>query len=339
MSERASAGPGAGAIDVPPARRPGTSARGARAPRVRIELLFPLLVLVALCVVLSIVSPYFLTQANLSNLLGDAAVLAMVSFGVTVVVISGNFDLSVGSGVGLAGMSSAWTMVNTGSVLLGVLVGLATGVVIGLSNGILSSYLSIPSFIATLAMLVIARGIALTITDGTAVTELPDAFTSVVSGAFLGIANEAWIALALLLVVYLVLHHTRLGVQIFAVGGNAEAARLAGISVNRVRTAAFVISGVAMAIAGMVLAGRLNSAQPNAGQLLELYAVAAVVLGGTSLFGGRGSVAWTVVGVLLIAVIQNGLTLQSVDANVQNIVLGIVFVVAALTGVVRRRAA
>jgi len=127
--------------------------------------------------------------------------------------------------------------------------------------------------------------------------------------------------------------------QIFAVGGNAEAARLAGISVNRVRTAAFVLSGVAMTIAGMVLAGRLFSAQPNAGELLELFSVAAVVLGGTSLYGGRGSVLWTVIGVLLIAVIQNGLTLASVEPNVQNVVLGIVFILAALSGVVRRRSA
>ena len=196
-----------------------------------------------------------------------------------------------------------------------------------------------PSFIATLAMLVIARGLAQTITDGIAVTGLPPAFTTFVSGNFLGIPNEAWIAFVFLGIVYVLLHHSRLGVQIFAVGGNAEAARLSGISVNRVRTLAFVLSGVSMAIAGMVLAGRLFSAQPNAGELLELYAVAAVVLGGTSLYGGRGSVLWTVVGVLLIAVIQNGLTLASVETNIQNVVLGVVFIVAALSGVVRRKSA
>lgn len=335
MSETAEAG--TGAVGAPPPPRSAARAHRDRAPWLRLELLFPLLVLVVLCLGLSLISPFFLTQTNLSNLLGEAAVLAIVAFGVTVVIISGNFDLSVGSGVGLVGMTAAWTMVNTGSALLGVLAGLGTGLAIGLVNGVLSSSLMVPSFIATLAVLVIARGAALSITDGTAVTELPAGFTDLVSGTFLGIANEAWIALAFVAVVYVVLHRTRLGVQIFAVGGNPEAARLAGISVNRVRTAAFVISGLAMASAGMVLAGRLNSAQPNAGQLLELYAVAAVVLGGTSLFGGRGSVAWTVVGVLLIAVIQNGLTLESVDANVQNIVLGTVFIAAALTGVVRRR--
>jgi ribose transport system permease protein len=302
-----------------------------------LEPLFPLLILAALCVVLSFTSNVFLQSENLTNLLGSAATLAIVSFGVTVVIISGNFDLSVGSGAGLVGMTSAWTMVNTNSVLFGILAGFATGIAIGLANGVLSSYLTVPSFIATLAMLVIARGLAQTITDGTAVTGLPTSFTNFVSGAFLGIPNEAWIALAFLGFVYFVLHKTRLGMQIFAVGGNAEAARLSGISVNRVRTAAFILSGLAMAIAGMVLAGRLYSAQPNAGELLELYAVAAVVLGGTSLFGGRGSVLWTVVGVLLIATIQNGLTLASVESNVQSVILGCVFILAALTGVVRRK--
>jgi ribose transport system permease protein len=290
-------------------------------------------------VVLSFVSEFFLTSENLSNLLGNAAVLAIVSFGVTIVIISGNFDLSVGSGVGLVGMTSAWTMVNTGSLLLGILVGFGTGIAIGLANGVLSSYLTVPSFITTLAMLVIARGLAQTITDGTAVTGLPLGFTDFVSGDFIGIPNEAWIAAGFLLASYVVLHHTRLGMQIFAVGGNPEAARLAGISVNRVRTIAFVISGLAMAVAGMVLAGRLYSAQPNSGELLELYAVAAAVLGGTSLYGGRGSVLWTVVGVLLIAVIQNGLTLADIETNIQSVVLGVVFIVAALSGVVRRKSA
>jgi ribose transport system permease protein len=316
-----------------------TAGRSPRRFQVPLEPTFPLVILVALCVVLSFVSSVFLTSDNITNLLGNAAVLAIISFGVTVVVISGNFDLSVGAGAGLVGMTSAWTMVNTGSILIGVLAGLGTGVAIGLVNGALSSYLRVPSFIATLAMLVIARGLAQTITDGTAVTGLPEPFTTFVSGTFLGVPNEAWIALVFLGFVYVLLHHTRLGVQIFAVGGNDEAARLAGISVNRVRTAAFVLSGVAMTIAGMVLAGRLFSAQPNAGELLELFSVAAVVLGGTSLYGGRGSVLWTVVGVLLIAVIQNGLTLASVEPNVQNVVLGVVFILAALSGVVRRRSA
>lgn len=320
-----------------------TPTQAAPAPRTRrrgipLEPVFPLAILVLLCVVLSFVSNVFLTSNNLSNLLGNAAVLAIVSFGVTVVIISGEFDLSVGSGAGLSGMVAAWVMVNSGSMWIGLLAGIGTGLAIGLTNGVLSSYMRVPSFIATLAMLVIARGLAQTITSGVAVTGLPGAFTTFVSGEFLGIPNEAWIALVFLGFVYVLLHHTRLGVQIFAVGGNAEAARLAGIDVNRVRTAAFVLSGLAMAIAGLVLAGRLFSAQPNAGELLELYAVAAVVLGGTSLYGGRGSVLWTVVGVLLIAAIQNGLTLASVESNIQNVILGAVFILAALTGVVRRRA-
>ena len=300
-----------------------------------LEMLFPLGVLLILCVVLSIISPFFLTSTNISDVFGNAAVLAIVAFGVTMVVISGEFDLSVGSAVGLVGMITALVMVNTGSVLFGVLVGIATGAGIGLVNGIVAAYLGVPSFIATLAMLVIARGLANSVTDGQSVTGIPDSFSNFVSGTVLGIPNEAIIAAFALLVLYVVLHHTRLGMEIFAVGGNAEAARLTGLSVRRVRTTAFVISGISAAVAAIVLTGRLDSAQPTSGQLLELFAVAAVVLGGTSIFGGRGSVVRTVVGVLLIAVIQNGLTLKGVESNVQDVILGTVFILAALTGVVR----
>jgi ribose transport system permease protein len=319
--------------------QPRSRLTGVLGATARTEVLFPLAFLVLLCAALSIISPHFLTTTNLSNVLGDAAVLGIVAFGLTLVIVSGEFDLSVGSTVGLAGAAAAMTMVNADSLWLGVLVGVLTGVAVGLTNGIVAAYLGVPSFIATLAMLVIARGISLTLTDGQSVTGIPTEFSAFVSGAFLGIPAEAWIAAVVLVVLYFVLHHTRLGMEIFAVGGNAEAARLAGIPVNRVRTTAFVISGLAAGVAGMVLLGRLDTAQPNAGQLIELYAVAAVVLGGTSIFGGRGSVAWTVIGVLLIAVIQNGLTLEGVDSNISNIVLGSVFIGAALSGVLRRRGA
>lgn len=311
--------------------------RPSRRRRLPIEPVFPLGILIALCIVLSFVSSAFLTSGNITNLLGNAAVLAIVSFGVTVVLVSGHFDLSVGSTAGLSGMLAAWVMVNSGSLVLGLAAGIATGLAIGLTNGLLSTYFRVPSFIATLAMLVIARGLAQAVTKGVAVTGLPDAFTTFVSGKFLGLPNQAWIALVFFMVVYVLLHHTRLGMQIFAVGGNAEAAKLAGIDVNRVRTIAFLLSGLAGAIAGLVLTGQLFSAQPNAGELLELYSVAAVVLGGTSLYGGSGSVTWTVVGVLLITAITNGLALASVESSIQNVILGGVFIVAALTGVVRRK--
>lgn len=301
------------------------------------EVLFPLAVLMALVVFLSTTSPHFLTQANLANLLGEASVLAIVAFGATFVIISGNFDLSVGAGVALVGMASALVMVNTDSVALGIVTAFAVGVGLGLVNGLLVAWLLVPSFIATLAMLVIARGVSLALTDGRPVTQLPGDFMDFMSTSFLGLTAPTWIALAVVLVLLVVLHRTRLGVEIFAVGGNAEAARLSGVPVRTVRTVAFMIGGVTVAIAGLVLIGRLGTAQPNAAQLLELMAIAAVVLGGTSLYGGRGSVAWTAVGVLLIVVIQNGLTLKNISTDIQMIVLGTIFIVAALWGVVRAR--
>lgn len=308
-----------------------------RVARSNTEVLFPLGVLVVLFVTLSILSPHFFTQENLSNLLGEASVLAIIAFGVTIVILAGHFDLSVGAGVALVGTVAGMVMVNTDSTLLGIAAGIGTGLALGAVNGVLVAYLLIPSFIATLAMLVIARGLSLTITDGRAVTGLPAGFTDFVSSSFLGITVATWIAAVVLLVLFVVLHRTRLGVEILAVGGNAEAARLSGLSVRWVQAAAFLISGAAVSIAGLVLTGRLATAQPNAAQLTELWSVAAVVLGGTSLYGGRGSVLWTVVGVLLIAVIQNGLTLENVNADTQNIVLGTVFIAAALSGVIRRR--
>jgi ribose transport system permease protein len=302
-----------------------------------IEVAFATAVLLVLGVVFSASSPYFLTTSNLSNVLTQAVVLAIVAFGMTVVVISGNFDLSVGSAVGLVGVVSALTMLHTGSIALGVVVALASGAGIGLVNGIVVTVFGVPSFIATLAMLVMARGAALAITNGETLFGFPHGLASFLQGGFLGIKLSVWIAVLVLAFFYVLLHHTRLGVELFAVGGNAQAARLSGLPVARLQTTAFVLSGLAVGVAAIASLGRLDAAQPGAGALLELFAVAAVVLGGTSLFGGQGSVVRTVVGVALISVLQNGLTLLNVNSDIQNVVLGAVFILATLSGVVRRR--
>jgi ribose transport system permease protein len=303
-----------------------------------IEVVFATAVLVVLGVVFSISSPYFLTTSNLSNVLTQAVVLAIVAFGMTAVVISGNFDLSVGSAVGLVGVVSALTMLHTGSIALGVVVALASGAGIGLVNGIVVTVFGVPSFIATLAMLVMARGAALAITNGETLFGFPPGLASFLQSDFLGIKLSVWMAVLVLAFFYVLLHHTRMGVELFAVGGNAQAARLSGLPVARLQTTAFVLSGLAVGVAAIASLGRLDAAQPGAGALLELFAVAAVVLGGTSLFGGQGSVIRTVVGVALIAVLQNGLTLLNVNSDIQNVVLGAVFILATLSGVVRRRA-
>jgi ribose/xylose/arabinose/galactoside ABC-type transport system permease subunit len=302
-----------------------------------LEVLFAAGVLLALGVYFTFASQYFLTGSNIQNLLVQAAELAIVSFGMTAVIVSGNFDLSVGSAVGLVGVVAATAMGASGSITLGVLAGLGAGCGIGLVNGVVVTVFRVPSFIATLAMLVMARGAALAITNGQTLIDFPAGIASFISSKFLGLGIAVWIAFAVLVLVFLLMRYTRLGVQLYAVGGNAQAARLAGLPVARVQTSAFVLSGFAAGVAGVVLLGRLDAAQPSAGALLELFSVAAVVIGGTSLFGGEGSVVRTVVGVILISVIQNGLTLLNVNSDVQNIILGAVFIAATLSGVIRTR--
>jgi ribose transport system permease protein len=301
------------------------------------EIVFATAVLLLLGTTFTFSSPYFLTRANLSNVLVEAVVLAIVSFGLTAVIISGNFDLSIGSGVGLAGVVAGLTMTHSHSTALGVLAAVGTGAGVGLVNGIVVTVFRVPSFIATLAMLVMARGAALALTNGQTLFGFPQSLSNFLGDGFLGIKNSVWLALAALAFFYVLLNHTRLGVELYAVGGNPNAARLAGLPVLRLQTIAFVLSGVAVGVAAIASLGRLNAAQPTAGTLLELFAVAAVVLGGTSLFGGEGSVLWTVVGVLLISVIQNGLTLLNINSDIQNVILGGVFILATMSGVVHRR--
>jgi ribose/xylose/arabinose/galactoside ABC-type transport system permease subunit len=310
--------------------------RAARYALNEIEVVFATSVLLGLGVAFSLSSPYFLTGQNLSNVLVQAVVLAIVAFGMTAVIISGNFDLSVGSGVGLVGVVAGLVMLHTGSITLGIFAALGSGAGIGLVNGIVVTFFGVPSFIATLAMLVMANGAALAITNGETLFGFPSALADFLSSSFLWIRISVWIAIAVLFFFYVLLSHTRLGVELYAVGGNSEGARLSGLPVARLQTTPFVLSGLAVGVAGVTSVGRLNAAQPSAGSLLELYSVAAVVLGGTSLFGGQGSVVRTVVGIALISVIQNGLTLLNVNSDIQKVILGGVFILATLSGVVRR---
>lgn len=305
--------------------------------RLDLEIAFVIAVLAGLVVFLSFASPFFLTERNLSNVLLQVSVLAAVSFGVTIVIIAGHFDLSVGSGVAIVMVVGALVMRDTGSLGAGLAVGFVAGLGVGLANGVLVAVVRVPSFIATLGMLVIARGVARALSGGRTVTGVPTEFINFMNASFLGLRLSVWVTVVVLVAFHITLRHTRLGIQIYAVGGNASAARLSGLQVARVQIAAFLMSAIAFSVAGLGLLGRLGSAQPNSGTLLELYAVAAVVLGGTSLYGGKGSVLRTLLGVLLIAVIQNGLNLLNVDSDLQMVVLGAVFILAAASGVLQRR--
>ena len=283
------------------------------------------------------VNEFFLESRNLTNITVQASVLAIVAFGVTFVIFSGELDLSVGSGVALASVIAAFVMRDTGSILLGVLVALGVGLAIATFNGLVVTKLEVPSFIATFGMLVIASGLALAATDGGVVTGVPSGISVIAKEGILGLRWIVWITIAVFAVLFFVQTQTAFGVRVFAVGGNRQASRLVGIAVDRVRLTVFLISGVTMGIAAFVLTARLESGQPKGGILLELDAVTAIVIGGTSIFGGRGSLTRTLFGVLLIAILINGLSLEGVGDEIKRIIIGCVLIAAASADYVRTR--
>ncbi|MEU6092781.1 substrate-binding domain-containing protein [Streptomyces sp. NPDC047085] len=294
--------------------------------------------LIVLVIALSALSGDFLTTDNLLNIGVQAAVTAILAFGVTFVIVSAGIDLSVGSVAALSGTVLAWSATQHGvPVVLAVLLGLATGAVAGLVNGFLIAYGKLPPFIATLAMLSVGRGLALVISQGS-----PIAFPNSVS--HLGDTLGGWLPVPVLVMVVmgliaaLVLNRTYIGRSMYAIGGNEEAARLSGLRVSKQKLAIYALSGLFAAIAGIVLASRLSSAQPQAANGYELDAIAAVVIGGASLAGGTGKASGTLIGALILAVLRNGLNLLSVSAFWQQVVIGVVIALAVLLDTVRRKA-
>ncbi|OIJ98632.1 transporter [Streptomyces sp. MUSC 14] len=294
--------------------------------------------LIVLVIALSALSGDFLTTDNLLNIGVQAAVTAILAFGVTFVIVSAGIDLSVGSVAALSATVLAWSATQHGvPVALAVVLGLGTGVVAGLVNGFLIAYGKLPPFIATLAMLSVGRGLALVISQGS-----PIAFPGSVS--HLGDTLGGWLPVPVLvmvvmgLVAALVLGRTYIGRSMYAIGGNEEAARLSGLRVPRQKLAIYALSGLFAAVAGVVLASRLSSAQPQAADGYELDAIAAVVIGGASLAGGTGKASGTLIGALILAVLRNGLNLLSVSAFWQQVVIGVVIALAVLLDTVRRKA-
>ncbi|KUN01298.1 transporter [Streptomyces yokosukanensis] len=294
--------------------------------------------LIVLVIALSALSGDFLTTDNLLNIGVQAAVTAILAFGVTFVIVSAGIDLSVGSVAALSATVLAWSATQAGvPVAVAVLLGLGTGVVAGLVNGFLIAYGKLPPFIATLAMLSVGRGLALVISQGS-----PIAFPGSVS--HLGDTLGGWLPVPVLVMVVmgliaaLVLGRTYIGRSMYAIGGNEEAARLSGLRVRRQKLAIYALSGVFAAVAGVVLASRLSSAQPQAADGYELDAIAAVVIGGASLAGGTGKASGTLIGALILAVLRNGLNLLSVSAFWQQVVIGVVIALAVLLDTVRRKA-
>ncbi|MEM6427934.1 MAG: ribose ABC transporter permease [Deinococcota bacterium] len=288
------------------------------------------LALAALVLVLSLLSERFLTRSNIINVLRQISINAIIAYGMTVIIIGRGIDLSVGSLVALTGVVGASLAVNTlpAGLAIGAAVGLGTA--LGAFNGIFVAFAGIAPFIVTLAGLTMFRGAALAFTGGRPVSGLPDIFQTLGYGQVWSIPVPIWVMLGVLVITHIMLRFTSLGRAIYAIGGNDEAARLSGIPVKRVLLFSYAYSGLTAAVAAMVLTGRLNSAQPSAGAAFELDAIAAVVVGGTSLFGGRGGVFGTLIGALIIGVINNGMNLLNVPSFYQQIVKGAVILGALL---------
>jgi ribose transport system permease protein len=282
-------------------------------------------------------SPVFLTASNLTNILIQAGTNAILAAGMTFVILSRDIDLSVGSTLALSSVIGASIMAQHDIVWLGVLAALAIGTVVGLFNGFCVGYLGFPSFIVTLATMWLFRGSAYVITEGQAVTGLPREFRILATGNILGVPNIVWLIIAVYAVSFFVLSRTTIGRQVYAVGDNYEAARLSGVGVRRIKLMVFAISGFMAALGGVVLTSRLFSGQPVAGITFELSAIAAVVIGGTSLFGGVGGVMGTLVGAVFIATLLNGLVILNVTSFWQQVLMGIVVLAAVAVDKYRKR--
>ncbi|MEB0003413.1 ABC transporter permease [Cryobacterium sp. 10I1] len=292
--------------------------------------------LVVLCLALFIATPDFLTGQNLLNIGIQVSTVAVLAFGMTFVIVAGGIDLSVGAVAALAAMVSSWLFVAAGLPgWLTLIGGLVTGLLAGMVNGLANAYGKLPSFIATLAMLSVARGLTLVISDGRPIKTAPE--VSFLGGNLGPVPMPIVVLLLSAVVASFVLNRTVIGRSMYAVGGNAEAARLSGLPVKRILVTVFALAGLFAALAGLLLAGRLDSAQPQAAAGYELDAIAAVVIGGASLSGGLGKISGTFVGALVLVVIRNGLNLLNVTSFWQQVVIGLVIALAVGVDVLRRK--
>jgi ribose transport system permease protein len=295
--------------------------------------------LLGLCVVLWALTPHFLTVSNLLNVAEQAAIIAIVATGMTFVIITGGIDLSVGSVLAFAGVVMASVLHKEVPLPVALAVALATGLFCGLLNGALITVGRLPPFIATLGMMSVARGTALMFTEGRPVSGFSGSFRSLATGELLGIPVSVVIMVGVYVVAHFVLTRTKLGRYTYAIGGNEEAALLSGVNVKLYKAAVYGISGMLSGLAAVLLTARLNSAQPIAGMMYELDAIAAAVIGGTSLLGGEGRLVGTLIGALIMAVLRNGLNLLGVSSFIQQVVIGSVIIAAVLIDMwLKRRA-
>ncbi|MGB8814925.1 MAG: ABC transporter permease [Paracoccaceae bacterium] len=298
--------------------------------RIRFRDAGTLLGLFLISIVFATLSPVFLTQPNIINILQQSSINACIALGMTLVIVSGGIDLSVGPVAALSAVLGAAMLVAGVPVPLAIAGALATGVFCGFLNGALITWGGLQPFIVTLGGLSLYRALALIYTGGQPIFGLPDGFRAFTNGALLGIPNPVIIVACLAFLAWVLLNKTPLGEYFMAVGGNPEAARIAGVPVTLTKLAAYMISGLMAAVAAMVLIGRLGAAEPTLGTLWELDAIAAAAIGGASLMGGRGSILGTLIGCIILGTLRNGLTLLNVQAFYQLLATGIIIIVAML---------
>ncbi|MEH7118135.1 ribose ABC transporter permease RbsC [Neobacillus vireti] len=292
----------------------------------------PLLGLLILFVIVSVLNPSFLEPLNILNLLRQVAINALIAFGMTFVILTGGIDLSVGAILALASALTAGIIVSGVDPILAIIIGCLLGGIMGTVNGLLITKGKMAPFIATLATMTVFRGLTLVYTKGNPITGLGDnyLFQLFGRGYFLGIPVPAITMIIMFVLLYIILHKTPFGRKTYAIGGNERAAIISGIKVQSVKVMIYGLSGLLSALAGAILTSRLNSAQPTAGTSYELDAIAAVVLGGTSLSGGKGRIFGTLIGALIIGTLNNGLNLLGVSSFYQMVVKGIVIAIAVL---------
>jgi ribose/xylose/arabinose/galactoside ABC-type transport system permease subunit len=296
------------------------------------------LVLLVLATAIQLRNDNFLTPENLKDIARAMSFMLIVATAQTLVLISGSLDLSVGSIYALGGVITAQCLTSGMPIVLAIAIGLLAGLAAGALNGIVVVRFKVPALIATLGTLYAIDGLVLRLTDGNPVSKLPDAFNAIGQDELLGIPIPVWIALAVVVAGQFMLSRSVFGRRIYAVGGSDRAAYLAGVPRDRIRFAVFLLSGLAAALAGILITARIGSAQVSSGTGLELQVIAAAVIGGTSLFGGSGNAVGTLLGSLLIAVIANGMVLTEVSPFYQNIIVGTIIILAVgLDGWRRRR--
>ena len=283
-----------------------------------------------LCVIISFVTPRFLTLSNLTNVFTQVSVNAIIAVGMTFVILNNGIDLSVGSILAITGAVGAYLMKSTGNIFISIVIALALGTTIGVLNGLLITKGKLQSFIATLATMTIFRGVTYVFTKGNPISGLDTNFTFLANDRIVNIPLPVVFMIIILAVSFYMLNETRFGRYVYALGGNEDSARLSGISTDKIRTIVYGISGFTAAVSAIIVTSRIGSASPNAGTGFELDAIAAVVLGGTSLSGGEGSIVGTIIGAMIIGVLNNGLNLMNVNPFYQSIVKGSVILLAVL---------